>query len=248
MANFPPLKNYLIYCLDKLIERHNLQSPFLDVGCGVGDISSHLAARGFSGTAVDESSAAIGCANGNLKNFRNIKVEHKQLCDITGLYKTVLLMDVLEHMHDDVCALVKVNALLDVGGYLVLALPSNPREWRWDDVLYGHYRRYAREDIESKLIQTGFSPVECWDFTYPVFWLMRRMYTRMKKDTAVKDDKLANTAASSVTNAWCVPGFLKFFTRKSFLWDFVNATQFFCFKNMLVRGHEMIVLAKKAPL
>ena len=40
MANFLPLKHHMFYCLDRFVERYGLHGPFLEVGCGRGDVSA----------------------------------------------------------------------------------------------------------------------------------------------------------------------------------------------------------------
>lgn len=45
MANFRPLKEYMFYCLGRCIAQYGLTGPFLEIGCGVGDVSAHLAAK-----------------------------------------------------------------------------------------------------------------------------------------------------------------------------------------------------------
>jgi len=52
------------------------------------------------------------------------------------------LFDVLEHIKNDQQVLRKLSSLLVKGGFLVMAVPSNPDEWSWDDDFYGHFRRY----------------------------------------------------------------------------------------------------------
>ena len=61
MANFRPLKQHMFLCLDRFIAEYGLRGPFLEIGCGKGDVSAHLAERhGMSGVAIDFSDAAIG--------------------------------------------------------------------------------------------------------------------------------------------------------------------------------------------
>ena len=65
---------------------------------------------------------------------------------------------------------------------------------------------YTIEDISQKLVDAGLNPLVFWDFTYPVFWLMRRAYTRLKAFSVnVEKDILTRTAMSSSINAWEMP-------------------------------------------
>jgi SAM-dependent methyltransferase len=246
MANFPPLKNYLLFCLDQLAARFGLSAPFLDIGCGIADISEHFALKGWSGKAIDFSDEAVKEARDNLAAYKNIEVKKESLFQTSGKFNTVFCLDVLEHIEDDTAALNKISSLLSLDGYLVLAVPSNPKEWRWDDDFYGHYRRYSPEEIRKKLTETGFEPLFFSDFTYPAFWLMRRIYTRFKSPCVdEKTDKLMRTTASPMVNAWDIPVFSAFLSRNFIFWKILFRIQYKYFSAKVKNGHEMIVLAKK---
>ena len=247
MANFIPLKNYMFYCLDKLIAEYKLASPFLDVGCGIGDLSNYLASKGWCGKAIDLSEIAIEKAKHNLKSFSKIEVLKETLFEENNNFKTVFLWDVVEHLKNDEAALKKIALLLFPGGHLLIAVPSNPKEWRWDDDFYGHYRRYTVKEMHNKLIQAGLEPVVFWDFTYPFFWIMRRLYTYFKSSPLYNDQKInkeARTNTSSTINAWGIPVVSNFLNKKNFLWHLLYKFQFL-FRNKLNRGYEMFVLARK---
>ena len=109
MANFLPLKNYLLYCIGKLVDQHQLSSPFLDVGCGIGDVAEYLARKGWAGKAIDISADALDQARIKLKHFPSIELTSQNLYELTGTYQTVFLMDILEHLPDDESALKKAK-------------------------------------------------------------------------------------------------------------------------------------------
>ena len=246
MANFVPLKNYMLYCLDRCIEQYHLVGPFLEIGCGTGDVSAHLARKGWQGTAIDFSDAAIGAARATLAKFPGVVVNKQALSDVTGTWDTILMWDVLEHIEDDGGALRTVRRLLNPGGRLLLAVPSNPREWRWDDEFYGHFRRYTVADLSARLSSAGLEPESFWDFTYPVFWAMRRAYTRVKRAAPLTDDKEASTKASATRNAWDLPFVSRALDRTGALWWPVYWLQFRMFRNATAKGHEFFALARKA--
>jgi SAM-dependent methyltransferase len=245
MANFLPLKHYMFYCLDKFIEQHGLHGPFLEIGCGRGDVSAHLAAKGWAGLAIDYSDAAIAQATGNLSRFADVEIRKQPLSEVTGKFNCILMWDVLEHMEDDRSALRTIAGLLEPGGQLLLAVPSNPREWRWDDDFYGHWRRYTVADLTEKLTQAGMQAQVFWDFTYPVFWMMRRMYTRLKRGAEVAGDKEASTKASATVNAWEIPMISRLLDSTAVLWYPIHRIQFRLFRNATARGHEFFALARK---
>jgi SAM-dependent methyltransferase len=117
-------------------------------------------------------------------------------------------MDVIEHVRDDAGLLATLASRIAPGGWLVLLVPVNPSEWRQDDVLYGHYRRYAWAEVEAKLAAAGFDSVDRWNVTVPWFWLLRRIYLALLpvKPDGRGQDQL--TAASSIYNPWDEHGLL----------------------------------------
>ena len=168
MANFRPLKQHMFLCLDRFIAQYGLHGPFLEVGCGKGDVSAHLARRhGWSGLAIDFSDAAIVEASQTLARHADVVVRRQALAEVRGSFACILAWDVLEHIEDDRGALRTLEALLAPGGQLLLAVPSNPREWRWDDDFYGHFRRYTVAELRAKLAEAGLQPQAFWDFTFP---------------------------------------------------------------------------------
>ncbi len=245
MANFRPLKQHMLLCLDRLIAAYGLRGPFLEVGCGKGDVAVHLASKGWAGTAIDFSDAAIAHAAANLASFPDVDVRKQALADVRGSFACIIMWDVLEHIEDDQAALGTVAGLLLPGGQLLLAVPCNPREWRWDDEFYGHFRRYTVAGLTHKLAAAGLSPQVFWDFTFPVYWAMRRVYTRLKAAPVRVEDKTAATMASATVNAWDLSLFSRLLDASAILWRPLNQLQFRFFRHMTGRGHEFFALARK---
>ena len=244
MANFLPLKQYMLYCLDRFIERHQLTGPFLEVGCGTGDVSEHLARKGWRGRAIDFSPAAVAQARARLAGYRDVEVEQMALADVRGSYACIVLWDVLEHIEDDDAALADIARLLAPGGQVLIAVPSNPREWRWDDDFYGHFRRYTVDDLTRKLAGAGLEPQTFWDFTWPWFWAMRRVYTRVNRPRAAAG-KAEATLASATHSAWDAGLLTRILDRTAALWAPLHRIQFALFRNATARGHELFVLARR---
>jgi hypothetical protein len=125
-------------------------------------------------------------------------------------------------------------------------VPSNPREWRWDDDSFGHFRRYTEAGLRERLAGAGFSVVELWDFTFPVFWLMRRAYTRIKSPPSrMAETMQERTRQSSAKNPWEIPVVSRLLSQDNALWRALYAWQFSRFRLRPDRGHEVIALARK---
>lgn len=204
MANFKSWKRYMLFLIDRFVEEHKLESPFLDAGCGAGDVALHFAARGWNGFAVDFSEDAVQLVEPRFNRTRSVRLMHADLMHIeVPPVKTIFLLDVIEHVKHDSELLLKMGELLSPGGYLVATVPVDPREWRWDDAFYGHYRRYTREDLHALFKRNGYEVVCDWDCSFPLFWLMRRVYTRLiRKEEFEHLSPEERTKVSTCQSAW----------------------------------------------
>jgi SAM-dependent methyltransferase len=244
VANFPPLKNHLLRCVDGLIDLHGVEGPFLDAGCGGGDVSRHLAQRGWMGVALDDSAEAVERAR-RLLAGTPVRIETGSLFAHDGAYGSVFALDVIEHLEDDAAALNRLASLLRPGGHLIVSVPSNPQEWRWDDDVFGHYRRYTESDLRAKLRRAGLEPLEVWDFTYPVFWAMRRLYTRLKRSPEITGTPDERTRRSSGENPWSIPLVSALLSGDHFVWRWISRLQFDRHRLRTDRGHEIVAVARK---
>jgi len=244
MASFGPFKQHILDEMDALADRHGLESPFLDAGCGRGDVAAHLAGRGLHGVALDVSDDAIAATGQSLAPIPGVEVVHGDLAHFEGgPFPTVVMLDVIEHIEDDRGALQAIARLQPPGGHLVMTVPTNPREWRWDDVVYGHVRRYEPAALRRLLREVGYDIVEMWDITFPVLWAMRRGYTAIKRSPEVRGTAFDRTRASSGVRtwemgvvSWAVTHGLPW--RLLFAWIRRNRRRF-------DRGHEVILLARR---
>ncbi len=248
MANFYPFKVYILLMLDELIQKHSIHGPFLDVGCGRGDVALHFAEQGWHGEAIDISDQAVEAASMLLKPYPHVKVHQKEVNKYRGrFFGLVMFLDVIEHLPDDKAVIRSSAKIQKPGDYLVLTIPSNPeREWRWDDEVYGHLRRYNPYDIEKLLITCGYKVIEHWDISYPVFWILRRVFTAIKNAPQLNNDFRERTQQSPFTNAWDF-GWLSDFLSNPTLWRPIFLFQR-KFRYRTDRGNELMVLAKREPL
>ncbi len=64
-------------------------------------------------------------------------------------FDLVLLLDVLEHLDDDVGALREASRILRPGGTLLITVPAWPFLWGQQDEVSHHRRRYTRETLRA---------------------------------------------------------------------------------------------------
>ncbi len=247
MANFIPFKKYFLYCLKKYSEKYDFQSPFLDIGCGIGDVSLFLGQNGYSGEAIDLSIDALDKAKCILFDYQ-VRVHEVDFMDHKGKYNLIIFFDVMEHIEDDMKALKKIYKLLNKGGYLIITTPSNKREWGWDDRFYGHYRRYSIEEVRNKLHKSKFGIFEIIDVSFPVFWMMRKFFVflGLKRNSSVyKKEFQKRTVDSTANDAWKIPVISTLINRESIVWRVIYFIQYTFFKKFTVLGSEIMIIAKK---
>lgn len=204
MANFTPWKKYMLLLVDEMIAEHNLTGPFLDVGCGNGDVALYFAQKGWHGMAIDPSSTAIQQAHLTLAQYTNlVTVGQQNLSTINQTFNTIFAFDVIEHIDNDREFIRAIRGKIDHKGALIISVPIKPKEWRWDDNFYGHVRRYELNELFKILREAQLEVVESWDCTFPFFWLMRRVYTKLfPKKYLAHEDKTNLTMQSASQSAW----------------------------------------------
>lgn len=79
--------------------------------------------------------------------------------DLAGFVYT---SNVLEHIEDDVAALIHIKEKMLPGALLVIYVPALPFLFSNMDVKVGHYRRYTKRDLLRKVSQAGFSVSDCY--------------------------------------------------------------------------------------
>lgn len=68
----------------------------------------------------------------------------------------LVMLNVLEHIQDDVGALQKAFNLLKPGGSLIIEVPAGPYLYDSYDAELHHFRRYSAAELQHKLTNAGF--------------------------------------------------------------------------------------------
>ena len=134
-------------------------SDILEVGSGIGNMTRHFVKHGRV-TATDISPFCLRELERTYAGNENVCV---QPLDISRnsyprfeIYDTIICLNVLEHIEDDVEALRNMRKLLKPGGRLILYVPANPRLYCEIDRGVGHYRRYVLEELLGKMKDAGY--------------------------------------------------------------------------------------------
>lgn len=71
-------------------------------------------------------------------------------------FDVILMLDVLEHLEDDLGALQHLHSLLQDGGTLLLTVPALPSLWSAHDTVNHHFRRYTHRSLAEQLEAAEF--------------------------------------------------------------------------------------------
>src|SRR5438876_5359681 len=97
----------------------------LDAGCGNGNLSARIAARGFQVTAFDASASGIAHARGAFPGLRfEVASAYDDLHErFGGAFDACVCVEVIEHLFDPRTFVSRVFEILRPGGLLILTTP-----------------------------------------------------------------------------------------------------------------------------
>lgn len=148
----------------------NAFSPFLgersiEVGAGIGNISVLLLERQLEHLHVVEPDRVLHArASERLRGRARVTVHRGFLSSVLahdriGGADSVVSVNVLEHVEDDVTELALMRSVLRPGGHLCLWVPALPALYSDFDRSLGHYRRYRKAELAAKIRDAGFGAV-----------------------------------------------------------------------------------------
>ena len=142
-------------------------SPYLgrrvaEVGAGIGNISVLLLEQGLTellavepDRLMHEKLAERLKRNANAVAFRGLLATVIEQGRI-GAVDSVVSVNVLEHVEDDIEELALMHSVLRPGGHLCLWVPAVPALYSRFDGMLGHHRRYRKPELAAKIRGAGF--------------------------------------------------------------------------------------------
>jgi 2-polyprenyl-3-methyl-5-hydroxy-6-metoxy-1,4-benzoquinol methylase len=127
----------------------------LDVGAGSGFFSRHLLTEGGAQAAL---CVDVGYERNRDETVDGKPVLYRRDCGPTDC-DLVLMMDVLEHVDDDVGLVRHHAAKVPSGAHFLATVPAFRFLWSGHDVFLEHKRRYTLPEIEQTMRDAGLAVV-----------------------------------------------------------------------------------------
>jgi SAM-dependent methyltransferase len=196
--------------LNDLITEFVRPAQVLDIGCGTGGLSIRLARRGFSVTSQDPSSRMIDRCREvfSSQGLDTSRIRLGGIQEVTeeDFFDSVVALDVIEHIEDDLGALEKMTRALKPGGILVLSVPALSFLYGQKDRDVGHYRRYDKKVLLTLLGQAGIDQVRTryWNLVGipPVFVMSRLLKTRVPESFRYRQGSESPSVVNRLLRVW----------------------------------------------
>ena len=147
---------YRAQVLIDMAERYFVrETETLDIGGGNGYTTSRMQQAGFQTALLEPSYEA--CRHAKARGIS--RVFCGTMDDFDDSISQCMMLDVLEHIEDDVGFLRALRPKISAGGVLLLTVPALRILWSSEDEMAGHFRRYHLPDLCKLLEKSGFQVI-----------------------------------------------------------------------------------------
>jgi SAM-dependent methyltransferase len=163
-------------------------SVLMDLGCSTGYLLEDLreAHPQAALIGVDLIAAGLVKAHASVPDARLVQADACRLPVGEASLDGAVSLNLLEHLPDDVRALVELRRVLRPGARAVLVVPAGRRLYDYYDRFLGHARRYAHGELAAKARLAGLEvedDLHLGGLLFPAFALIkgrnRRRYARL---------------------------------------------------------------------
>jgi SAM-dependent methyltransferase len=158
-------------------------ASIMDIGCSSGSFLRLLRSR-----FADYSIVGADCVRAPLerlsRSIPGIPLLHFDLLKCPWpdeSFDALVLLNVLEHIEDDLSAARQALRILRPGGFAVIEVPAGPGLYDVYDQELMHFRRYRMPDLLNTLRTAGFEIIDrshLGFFLFPGFWLVKKRNRR----------------------------------------------------------------------
>lgn len=139
-----------------------LGSNVLEVGSGIGQNTDILARSVATIVSLEPDEALCTRTRERCSQRTNVSVHHSTLRQFSASSKrnadfdSVVYVNVLEHIEDDLNELRMAHSLLSENGRIIVFSPARPSYYGTLDSASMHHRRYTKREAQALLLSAGF--------------------------------------------------------------------------------------------
>jgi SAM-dependent methyltransferase len=182
-------RNYIEWIFDKF--KDFLGKRIVEVGAGIGNFTGKFLDKELV-VAVDNYKPCIEYIRKRFADNNNViplegSVDAPSILSLSCYSPdTIVCINVLEHVENDIAALKNMFSILTESGKIILLLPAFQFMFGTIDRLVGHQRRYSKKDIETKLITAGFciKSISYMNCVAPFGWYLNNRILRKQEESS----------------------------------------------------------------
>ncbi len=194
-------KRLPLFAYAKRLLKSGKQLTIVDVGSGSGFFAYALEKQFPKGIAkvylVD-----INYTEQEIADTKGAKVEKTLYIPDKIENGLVILMDVLEHLEDDLKMLKDIKqACVGDNNHFFITVPAFYSLWSGHDVYLGHYRRYKIASLNKILKSAGYgvhNTYYLYGSLFPMVWVARKLDNMKKKKEATSNMKPFSPVANKI--------------------------------------------------
>ncbi len=111
-------------------------------------------------------------------------------------HAVVVMMDVLEHIEDDLAILNEIKNRCAGKNHFFITVPAFMDLWSGHDIYLGHYRRYTSKTLNELLLNAKFPRYKIFYLfagIFPMVWLVRKLKAKEAKTTLKPTHPIINS-------------------------------------------------------
>lgn len=181
--------------------RDGQKRKILEIGCGTGGNLELLSTYGnVHAVEVDDEASAMASGRGF---YHVVKGSLPDNIPFEGGFDLICMLDVLEHIDDDLSALESAGKKLLAGGKILITVPAYGFLWSEHDVALHHKRRYEKKELIKLVQKSGLVIVYCTYFNTLLFPVIAaiRYFKKINVKERVTDVSMPGKIINSLLTA-----------------------------------------------
>lgn len=168
-----------------------LRGRIMEIGAGIGTMTKCWLPHADELHALEPADNLFPVLRETFRAFPNVRAHHGDLEKVlsrhpelaTEAFDSIVMVNVLEHIEDDLGVLKTIHRMLRPGGHLLIFVPAMSVLYGSLDRKFGHCRRYGRKELVSLCAKAGYEIVRTRYFDFfgvLPWWLVGRIFNSTK--------------------------------------------------------------------